>query len=130
MNNKRAGNKAEQAVLEKLQAQGAVAEIIETKMRLGRVGGRAILIPDSGKKLGDIFGVMSGKALLVEVKDHDEERLQYSVLKDHQHENMRKWAAAGGLSMIGWVRGSRICLFVYPMGWLPGSSCHWETANA
>ena len=127
MNNKKAGNEAEKMVLAKLRESGAICEIIETKMRIGRVGGRVILIPDSGTKLGDIYGVMSGKALLVEVKNHDEDKLQYSILKDHQHENMRKWTAAGGMAMIGWVRGTRISLFVYPMGWRPGTSCHWET---
>ena len=116
------GRLGEELVLEKLREAGAICEIIETKMRLGRIGGRVVLMPDSGKKLGDIYGLMRGKGLLVEVKSYDQDRLQYSILKDHQHKSLRDWSVGGGIAMVGWVRGKDVRLIEYPLGWLPGTS--------
>ena len=121
MSNKSKGNKAEQLVLKHLQSQGMMGEIIETKMRLARVGGRAILVPDGGEKLGDIFGLMDGKAVLVEVKAV--ESLTYSILKDHQHHNLRTWYQQDGIALIAQVKNDGTLLIMpYPMLWVPGEN--------
>lgn len=128
--NKSAGNSAEKLVLENLRSKGALCEIIETKMRLGRVGGRAILIPDSGTKLGDIYGMWNGRGLLVEVKNHLDDKLQYSILKSHQHGNMRNWINMGGKALVAWVREKEIYMFDYPVNWEPRISIRWEVICA
>lgn len=128
--NKSLGNTAEKLVLENLRSKGALCEIIETKMRLGRVGGRAILIPDSGSKLGDIYGMWNRQGLLVEVKNHPDDKLQYSILQKHQHENMRNWIDHSGKALVAWVRNGQIFMFDYPTNWIPRISIKWEVPCA
>jgi Holliday junction resolvase len=121
MSNKSKGNLAEQLVLDHLRSKGMIGEIIETKMRMARVGGRAILVPDGGEKLGDIFGLMHGKAVLVEVKAVPS--LTYSILKEHQHENLRKWHECGGLAMVAWMKPcGKLLIIPYPMSWVSGEN--------
>ncbi len=125
MSNKLTGNRAEDRVLAHLTAQGLLGEIIQTKMRVIWRRGRAVPVADKGTKLGDIFGVMAGKAVLVEVKAHDEDLLQYSVLQDHQHENLKAWKAQGGMALLGWVRGQDVRMLAYPDAWEPRQSLKW-----
>ena len=76
---------------------------------------------DKGTKLGDIFGLWNTKAVLVECKHVPS--LTYSTLKDHQHENLRKWVAGGGRAIIAWVRGKDdIVLVDYPLDFAPGQN--------
>lgn len=126
MSNKSTGNRAEHRVLGLLTSKGMLGEIIETKMRIIYKGGRAIQVADKGSKLGDIFGVLAGRAVLVEVKAHDEDVLQYSVLKDHQHANLTAWQAKGGMALVGWVRGTEARVFPYPVDWEPRQSLSWK----
>lgn len=126
MGNKLAGNKAEKLVFDFLVGKGFIGEIIETKMRMARIGGRVIQVPAKGEKLGDIIGLWNTRGVLVEVKDHDEDRLQYSVLRDHQHAALRAWAGKEGAAYVAWVRGKEFALIVYPKNWEPRQSLMWE----
>lgn len=117
MSNKLSGMNGEQIIFNHLQSLGFIGEIIETKMRLIRSGGRQFLAPQAGTKLGDIFGILQGRPLLVEVKSNDLPGLVRSTLKPHQHENLQAWRAHGGRSMIGWVRPEGFALFDYPLIW-------------
>ena len=121
MSNKSKGNRAEQLVLDHLISKGMIGEIIETKMRLARGPRGAFLVPDVGEKLGDIFGLMEGKAVLVEVKAV--ESLTYSILKDHQHDNLRKWYQQGGVAVVAQVKSDgTMFIMPYPMMWIPGEN--------
>ena len=126
MSNKLVGNQAEQFVYQLLVKQGFMGEIIQTKMRLARIRGRVVQVPDKGTKLGDIIGVWCARATLIEVKDHNEELFQYSVLKRHQHAALKKWKEKEGTSYIGWIRGGALCLIDYPLDWLPRASLSWR----
>lgn len=107
-NNKLNANRAEEKVLTLFQSMGLIGEIIETKMRMVRIRGRSVLMPDGKKKLGDIFGVMNGTAVLIEVKQTADPTLPHSNMKPHQPKNLDAWNEAGGIAYLAWVHNDEI----------------------
>ena len=79
---------------------------------------------------GDIWGIdQEEDAMLVEVKDR-RERLQWSALKAHQHNDLNNFSRAVGAAYICWIdRDSGIYLFSYPLGWWTSKSITREHAK-
>lgn len=110
--NKQIGQAAENVAEIQLRGLGIETEQIETGWRVlrrPRPDGQGTAIVDArplAKVLGDIFGVQDGcgRAVLVEVKHDDGDRLSLSELKPHQRDNLLRWHRRGALCCVAWVR--------------------------
>ncbi len=61
------------------------------------------------KATGDIAGIMgdgSGRRVLVEVKSRNDDRLQWSALRDHQIERLDENHRLNGVSLVVFIDGS------------------------
>lgn len=134
--NKRDGDRAQTLVLSTLRLHGIEANELETGWRVVRAfeKGRTRIISATpkAKVLADIFGALKGgRALLIEVKHEEEERLSWSRLDDHQVNNLRRWASTGAFVAVAWVRGLDIALIQWPAPsglWAPGNRLTWLDA--
>jgi len=141
--NKQAGQTAENIVEIQLRGMGIEVEQIETGwrvMRRPRADGNGTQIVGAtpmAKVLGDLFGVQqpSGRAILVESKHDDGDRLSLSELKDHQRSNLLRWHRAGALCFVAWVRFEpvvEVCFIHFPSvtdEWRKGSPLPIERAR-
>jgi Holliday junction resolvase len=137
--NKHAGKRAETLVLSTLRLHGLEVNAIETGWRVvrqfDRVTGKSKIISATplAKVLADVVGVLpGGRALLIEVKHHEEDRLSWSCLEDHQVANLDRWSRLGACVGVAWVRGLDIALIPWrPESdqWANGLPIRWEIAQ-
>lgn len=81
---------------------------------------------------GDIRAIDpdTGRSVLAEVKTYEHDRLQYSVLKKHQHEALRNHTRFNGISFLIWVHPQEIFIMQYPIpGFEPRKSLTLEMAR-
>lgn len=135
--NKHAGKRAETLVLSTLRVHGIEAHAIETGWRVVRqfADGKSKIVNATpmAKVLADIVGVLTtGRALLLEVKHEEEDRLSWSRLDDHQVANLNRWSALGAFVGVAWVRGLDIALIPWrpdAAHWAHGLPLRWEIAQ-
>ena len=134
--NKGDGARAETLVLSTLRLHGIEVSAIETGWRVVRTfakgRSRIISATPKAKVLADIVGVLAGgRALLIEIKHEEADRLSWARLDDHQVENLRRWASKGAFVAVAWVRGLDIALIEWPAPsglWGPGNRLSWLDA--
>lgn len=95
-------------------------EKIGTPVKLSKILGhwhpKAFIVNFGEQVSGDHRGIMpGGRSVLVEVKSYWDGNLQYSKLRPHQPDRLRKHAEWGGLSLLVWVHHSGIYVMEFPI---------------
>lgn len=135
--NKADGDRAQTLVLSTLRLHGIEVCELETGWRVVRAfeKGRTRIISATpkAKVLADIMGVLaSGRALLIEVKHEEDDRLSWARLDTHQVANLGRWAKRGAFVGVAWVRGLDIALVQWPVPsglWSNGTRLSWLDAQ-
>lgn len=112
MNNKRAGNHGEDVAASALRLLGiqCVAKIATPHRRIKTP---PYIVYDE-KVAGDHHGILpNGIGVLAESKTITGERLNYSVLKPHQHTALKEWYDNGGLALVVWVSDYEVFVMEY-----------------
>lgn len=139
--NKAIGERAEWVARRRLEAAGVrLVERIGTPWRITRAmrGGRSVIVGATpvGRVSGDYRGLLAGgRSVLVECKATD--HLVWSTFEAHQRDALTAHAAAGGLSLVAWVRLQPV-LACYLLEWTalcasgfgPGAGLTPEQAEA
>lgn len=84
------------------------------------------------KVSGDWWGIMpgSGRSVLVEVKTHDEDRFQFSILKPHQVYALDSQVRCNGLAFLVWIHLTGEYVLRWPVSGLePGKSISIQDAR-
>lgn len=93
--------------------------------------GNVISATPKMKVTGDLSAVgPNGVSVLAEVKRFDEDKLIYSRLENHQHEDLLKHHGCGGISLLIWVYQRQAIIMRYPItGFHPRTSIHIDDAK-
>lgn len=133
------GSFGQQQVSNYLAKHNITHEVIQN--RLTKVRGKWV---GTKKVIGDIFAVRGafvdgppmaaklGRAVVIEVKTHDVDRLKFSIFAKHQVDRLNQWTYEGALCMVAWVR-LRPSIEVRFMRWSAleaGNSYDWTFATA
>lgn len=117
------GNQGQKLADEELVRRGvAMVRSIPTLKRAGRY-----VRTTAADTIGIIPG--TGQSVIMEIKAYDGV-LQWSALRDDQHQRLAEHSQYGGISLIGWVNGKDVYIMQYPVaGFAPRRSITPEMAQ-